>query len=70
VALVTAVNQTLFGLAPVVFGVLHDATVGYAVPFALAFTLQIVAAVVVVMGADRQRRKRARDYGLQGGIDP
>jgi cyanate permease len=66
---VTAINQAMFGLAPVIFGILHDATVGYAVPFTLAWTLQIAVAAVVVSGIYYQRRKRARDYEVEAGFD-
>jgi cyanate permease len=48
VALVTGINQVVFGLAPATFGVLYDATVGYAVPFTLAWVLQIMAAAIVM----------------------
>jgi cyanate permease len=50
VALVTAINQAIFGLAPAIFGVLHDATASYAVPFTLGWTVEIVAALVVLAG--------------------
>jgi MFS family permease len=50
VALVTAINQAVFGLAPAIFGVLHDATASYAIPFALGWILEIVASLVVLAG--------------------
>ncbi len=50
VALVTAVNQAVFGLAPLVLGFLHDFASGYTVPFALAFGLQLAAMSAMLAG--------------------
>jgi MFS family permease len=50
VGLVTAINQATFAFGPVFFGALHDVTGTYAVPFALAALVQIMAAGVVVTG--------------------
>jgi cyanate permease len=50
VALVTAINQAVFAMAPAVFGALRDASDNYSIPFALAAGAQVVAAVIVVIG--------------------
>lgn len=50
VALVTAINQAVFALAPAAFGVLRDASASYSVPFALAAGAEIVAAMIVLAG--------------------
>lgn len=49
VALVTAINQAVFALAPVMFGALRDASDSYTLPFALAAGAQVVAAAIVLM---------------------
>jgi MFS family permease len=54
VALVTGINQVVFGLAPAIFGALRDLTDSYMVPFTLAWILQIMAAMIVAI-----RRRRA-----------
>jgi MFS family permease len=51
VALVTAVNQAAFAFAPAIFGLLREASDGYAVPFMLAVSVQIAAAVVIFFGS-------------------
>lgn len=50
VALVTAINQSVFALAPFVLGWLKDATHDYRVSFALAASLQLLAGAIVVGG--------------------
>jgi cyanate permease len=50
VALVTAVNQAVFAFAPLAFGVLHDLTGGYAVPFTAAAVLELAAGMTVLTG--------------------
>ena len=49
-ALVVAINQATFALAPAVFGALRDWTSDYGTAFALAAVVQIAAALVVVSG--------------------
>ncbi|HEY3845787.1 MAG TPA: MFS transporter [Acetobacteraceae bacterium] len=54
IGLSTAVGQFALALAPGLFGVLHDATGGYAAVLAVCIALQVGAAVlVVVSGAGR-----------------
>ncbi len=48
VALVTAVNQAVFAFAPAAFGLLHESSGGYAVPFLVAAAVQVGAAAVVL----------------------
>jgi len=50
VALVTAINQAVFAMAPAAFGALRDASDSYSIPFALAAGAQVVAALIVVIG--------------------
>jgi MFS family permease len=49
-SLVTGVNQAVFSFAPAVIGALHDASGNYAVPFALAATILLMAGIVVLLG--------------------
>jgi MFS family permease len=50
VALVTAINQTVFAFAPAIFGGLRDWTGSYFVSFLVAAALQALAAAIVVSG--------------------
>jgi MFS family permease len=50
VALVTAINQAVFAVAPTVLGVLRDVAGDYALSFGLAACAQIAAALVVLAG--------------------
>jgi cyanate permease len=50
VALVTAVNQAVFAFAPFAFGLLHDLTGGYAVPFTAAAVFELAAGLIVLTG--------------------
>jgi cyanate permease len=52
VALVTAVNQAMFAFAPFVFGLLHDLTGGYAVPFTVAAVFELAAGMIVLTGRE------------------
>lgn len=61
VALVTAVNQAVFGFAPVIMGVLRDTAGWGGAPVALAAAVQLVAAAVVLAGC--LPRRRAADVG-------
>jgi MFS family permease len=54
VALVVAINQATFALAPAVFGALRDWTTDYRAAFALAAIVQIGAALIVVTGRDQR----------------
>jgi MFS family permease len=53
VALVTAINQAIFALAPGLFGWLRDLTGGYVEAFLLAAAIQVAAAVIVAIGRRR-----------------
>jgi MFS family permease len=48
VVLITALNQAVFAFAPAIFGVLKEITNGYAVPFAIAACLQILAVIAIM----------------------
>ena len=50
VALVTAVNLSVFSFAPAVFGWLRDVTTAYTAPFLVAAAVQLAAGVVVMLG--------------------
>jgi len=50
VALVTAINQAVFALAPATFGALRDFTGNYVMVFLTAAAAQVVAAGVIVYG--------------------
>jgi MFS family permease len=48
IALITAVNQTVFAFGPAVLGVLRELEGGYTLPFAVAALVQFAAALVIV----------------------
>ena len=48
VALITAINQTVFAFAPAVLGALRDLEGGYALPFGVAACVQVAAALTVI----------------------
>ena len=50
VALVTAVNLSVFSFAPAIFGWLRELTGAYATPFLVAAAVQLAAGVVVMLG--------------------
>jgi ribosomal protein S18 acetylase RimI-like enzyme len=52
VATVTAVNQAVFAFAPLAFGLLHDLTGGYAVPFTAAAVCELAAGTIVLTGRE------------------
>lgn len=62
VALVVAINQAVFALAPAVLGTIRDVTASYTVPFVIGIAAQIVASFIVLVG----RRHRAADQGQTG----
>ena len=56
VALIVAINQAVFALAPVALGVIRDLEDSYVLPFAAAAAIQVAAAMVVML--PRLRRVR------------
>ena len=50
VALIVAINQAVFAFAPAVVGALREATSDYAAPFAMVACIQLVAAIVIMLG--------------------
>jgi hypothetical protein len=52
VALVTAVNQAVFAFAPLAFGLCHDLTGGYTVPFTAAAVFELAAGMIVLTGRE------------------
>jgi MFS family permease len=58
VALVTAVNQAVFAFAPTILGILSEISGGYAVPFLIAATIQVLAGAVVVASRMRSTVQR------------
>ena len=50
VALVVAINQGVFAFAPAIIGGLRDATADYRLPFVVIAMVQLLAAVIVLLG--------------------
>ncbi|WP_108515852.1 MFS transporter [Bradyrhizobium algeriense] len=50
VALIVAINQGVFAFAPAVIGAMRDTTADYQFPFALIAPLQLLAAVIILLG--------------------
>ena len=57
VALIVAVNQAVFAFAPAVLGILRDLAGDYTISFALAATLEGLAAAAVLLGRVKLRLK-------------
>jgi hypothetical protein len=58
IALVTAINQALFSLAPGLFGLLHDLAGGFGAPLLAALALQIASAAIVLIGRPKVATSR------------
>jgi MFS family permease len=50
VALIIAINQGVFAFAPAIIGALRDTTANYQLPFALIALVQLLAAVIILLG--------------------
>ena len=50
VALIVAINQGVFAFAPAIIGAIHDTTANYQLPFALIAMIQLLAAVIILLG--------------------
>jgi predicted MFS family arabinose efflux permease len=50
VALIIAINQGVFAFAPAIIGALRDTTASYQLPFALIALVQLLAAVIILLG--------------------
>lgn len=50
VALIIAINQGVFAFAPAIIGAMHDTTADYQLPFALIALIQLLAAVIILLG--------------------
>jgi cyanate permease len=50
VALIVAINQGVFAFAPAMIGAMRDMTANYQLPFALVALIQLVAAVIILLG--------------------
>jgi MFS family permease len=50
VALIVAINQGVFAFAPAIIGAMRDTTAGYQWPFALIALIQLLAAVIILVG--------------------
>jgi len=48
-ALVTAINQSVFAFAPAVLGVLREVSGGYQIPYLTAAVVQVIAAAVILL---------------------
>jgi hypothetical protein len=53
VALVIAINQAVFALAPAILGSLREISANYTLSFAIAAIVQIMAALVIFLGKKR-----------------
>jgi predicted MFS family arabinose efflux permease len=50
VALIIAINQGVFAFAPAIIGAMRDTTANYQLPFALIALIQLLAAVIILLG--------------------
>lgn len=50
VALIIAINQGVFAFAPAIIDALRDMTANYQLPFALIALVQVLAAVIILLG--------------------
>lgn len=50
VALIVAINQGVFAFAPAIIGAMRDTTANYQLPFALIALIQLLAAVIILLG--------------------
>jgi MFS family permease len=50
VALIIAINQGVFAFAPAIIGAVRDTTANYQLPFALIALIQLVAALIILLG--------------------
>ena len=66
----TAVNQAVFAFAPFAFGLLHDLTGGYAVPFTAAAVFELAAGMIVLTGRQTLNggKRRARVISEPGAL--
>lgn len=55
VGLVTAINQAVYSFAPAIFGVIREAAGSYTIAFGLAAGLQVVAALIILLGRGVRR---------------
>jgi len=55
VAMLTTINQAVFGLSPAFFGLLRDATATYAAPFSIAAIAYIISALIIAIGRNSNR---------------
>ena len=49
ISLITATNQVTYAFGPGVIGLLRDATGSYSVPFYVCITLELIAAVLIMV---------------------
>lgn len=52
VALIVAINQAVFAFAPAIVGAFRDATSGYGLPFGIVACIQLLAAMIVLLGRE------------------
>jgi predicted MFS family arabinose efflux permease len=50
VALIIAINQGVFAFAPAIIGAMRDTTADYQLPFTLIALIQLLAAVIILLG--------------------
>ena len=47
---IIAINQGVFAFAPAIIGAMRDTTADYQLPFALIALIQLLAAVIILLG--------------------
>jgi cyanate permease len=55
VALIIAINQGVFAFAPAIIGAMRDTTANYQLPFALIALIELLAAVIILLGRSPAR---------------
>jgi MFS family permease len=55
VALIIGINQAVFAFAPAIVGALRDATSDYVLPFAVLACIQLLSAIIILLGRDAVR---------------
>jgi cyanate permease len=60
ISLITAINQVTYAFGPGIVGLLRDASGSYSLPFYGCIGLELIAAVLIMLGVGaRGRRDRA-----------
>jgi cyanate permease len=57
ISLITAINQVTYTFGPGIVGLLRDASGSYALPFYGCIGLELIAAVLIMLGAGAANRR-------------